>query len=69
MEICTVLFEKYNILILKERRRQDITHFSFKTFKIMRSLRSTKCLKTVEVRFTTQEASYCSPWNVCSVFN
>ena len=33
----------------------DITNFSFKIFKIMRSLRSSKCLKTtVELMFTTQ---------------
>ena len=36
----------------------------------MRSLRSSKCLKTtVELTFTTQKANACSPWTVCSVFN
>ena len=50
--------------------REDITNFSFKMFKIMRSLRSSKCLKTtVELTFTTQKANACSPWTACSVFN
>ena len=36
----------------------------------MRSLRSSKCLKTtVELTFTTQKANACSPWTACSVFN
>ena len=36
----------------------------------MRSLRSSKCLKTtVELTFTTQKANACSPWIACSVFN
>ena len=39
-------------------------------FKIMRSLRSLKCLKTAaELTFTTQKANACSPWTACSVFN
>ena len=39
-------------------------------FKIMRSLRSSICLKTtVELTFSTQKASACSPWTACSVFN
>ena len=39
-------------------------------FKIMRSLRSSKCLTTtVELMFTTQKASVCSHWTNCSVFN
>ena len=47
MAIYTVLFEKLcTMLRQKEPRRQDITNFSFKMFKIMRSLRSSKCLKT-----------------------
>ena len=38
--------------------------------KIMRSSRSSKCLKTaVKLTFTTQKASACSPWTACSVFN
>ena len=38
--------------------------------KLMRSLRSSKCLKTtVESAFTTQKANTCSPWTACSVFN
>ena len=53
-----------------KKRRQDITNFSFKMFKIMRSLRSSKCLKTtVELTFTTQKANACSPWTACSVFD
>ena len=57
MAICTVLFEKiYTILRRKEPTRQDITNFSFKIFKIMRSLKSSKCLKTVELRFNTQKS-------------
>ena len=48
MAIWTVLFEKlYTILRKKnEPRRQDITNFSFKIFKIMGSLRFSKCLKS-----------------------
>ena len=71
MAICTVLFERfYKILRYKEPRRQLITNFSFKMFKIIRSLRSSKCLKTtVELTFTTQKANACSPWTACSVFN
>ena len=39
-------------------------------FKIMRSLRSSKCLKTtVELTFTTKKANTCSPWIACSVFD
>ena len=39
-------------------------------FKIMRSLRSSKCLKTsVELMFTTQKASACSLCTAYSVFN
>ena len=71
MAICTVLFERfYKILRYKEPRRQLITNFSFKMFKIIRSLRSSKCLKTtVELTFTTQKANTCSPWTACLVFN
>ena len=56
MAICTGLFEKlYTILRLKGPRRPDITNFSFKMFKVMRSLRSSKCLKTtVGLTFTTK---------------
>ena len=64
MAICTGLFEKlYTILRLKEPRRPDITNFSFKMFKIMRSLRSSKCLKTTcfELTFATQKAKACNP--------
>ena len=39
-------------------------------FKIMRYLRSSKCLKTaVELTFTTQKANAFSPWTACSVFD
>ena len=71
MAICTVLFEKlYEILRWKEPRRQYITNFFFKIFKIIRSLRYSNCLKTtVELMFATQKASTCSPWTACSVFN
>ena len=70
MGICTVLFEKlYATLRSKELRRQDITNFSFKMFKIMRPLRSLKYLKTVELIFITQKANAWRPWTVCFVFN
>ena len=36
----------------------------------MRSLRSSKCLKTtVDLTFTSQKANPCSLWTACSVFN
>ena len=36
----------------------------------MRSLRSSKCLKTgVELTFTTQKANACNPWTAGSVFD
>ena len=71
MAIYTVLFERfYTILKKKEPRRQEITNFSFKMIKIIRFLRSSKYLKiTVKLTFTTQKASACSPWTVCSVFD
>ena len=38
--------------------------------KIMRSLRSSKCLKTIaELTFATKKTNACSPWTACSVFN
>ena len=47
-----------------------MTKFSFKMFKIMRSLISSKCLKiTVELTFITQKENACGPWTTCSVFN
>ena len=53
-----------------KKRRQDITNSSFKMFKIMRSLRSSECLKTtIELRLTTQKVNACSPWTACSVFD
>ena len=54
----------------KEPMRQVINNFSFRMFKIMRSLTSSKCLKTtVHLTFTTQKANARSPWTACSVFN
>ena len=51
MAICTVLVEKlYTVLRAQEARYNQ---FSFRMFKIMRSLSSSKCLKTaVELTFT-----------------
>ena len=71
MAICTVLFEKlYTVLRQKKPRTQDVNNFSFKMFKMMNFLRSSKCLKTtVEFAFTTQKANACSAWTACSVFN
>ena len=70
MAIYTVLCEKiYKILRQKEPRRQEITNFSFKMFKIMRFLRPPECCKTiVELTSLTQRANACSPWTACSVF-
>ena len=51
-------------------RRQELSHFSFKMFKIIRFLRSPKCSKTmVELTFTTQKANTCSllDWLFCSL--
>ena len=63
MAICTKI---YTILIQKDPRRQDITNFSSKIIKIMRS---SKCLKTtVELTFTAQKANACSPCTTFSVF-
>ena len=37
-------------------------------FKILRSLRSAKCLKTtVELTFTTQKVNAWNPWTACFV--
>ena len=39
-------------------------------FKIMKFLRSSKCLKTtVELTFTTQKANTRSSWTACSALN
>ena len=36
----------------------------------MKSLRSSKCLKTtVELTFVVQQANACGPWTVCPVFD
>ena len=71
MAICTVPFEKlYTILIQKEPRGQEITNFSFKMYKVIRSLRSSKPLKsTIELMFTTRKANACSPWTACPIFD
>ena len=56
----------------KIKTAQEVRHnpFPFKMFKIMRSLRPSKCLKTrFESMFATQKAIACSPWTVRSVFN
>ena len=59
----------YNFKI-KESRSQDITNFSFRMFKMMGFLRSSKCSKTiVEITFTAQKANAGSPWTACSVFD
>ena len=70
MAICTVVFEKlYTILRWNKPRRQDITDFSFKMFKIMRPLMCSKCLKTtVGLTFTLQKANACSPWKWKYIF-
>ena len=64
----------YNFKIKRAQEERDSIFkwdkFSFKMFKIIRSLRSSKCLKTtVELTFTTQKANACSPWTACSVFS
>ena len=71
MAICTMLFEKLQTILREEEpRRQDITNFSFKLFKKLRSLRSSKCFQTtVELTFPTQKASACNPWTARSLFN
>ena len=71
MAVYTVLFENlYTILRKKEPRRQVITNFSFKMFKITRFLRYSKYSKTaVELTFTVQKANVRSPWTACSVSN
>ena len=56
----------------KIKRAQEARHnqFLFQYVQKMRSLRSSKCLKTtVELTFTIQKTSACSPWTACSVFN
>ena len=69
MAICTVVWQALYNFKTKRPRRQDITNFYLKMFKIMRSLRSAKCLKTrVELKFTTQKANTCSSFTACSVF-
>ena len=47
-----------------------MTNFSFKMFQIMRSLRSSKCLKTtVQLTFTAPKRNASSPWTACSVLD
>ena len=54
----------------KIKRAQEARHNKFfsQMFKVMKSLRSSKCL-TVELTFTTQKAYACSTWTACSVFD
>ena len=57
-------------LRLNEPRKQELSNFSFKMFKIMRFLRSPKCSKSiVELTFPIQKANPCSllDWLFCSV--
>ena len=53
----------YNFKI-KKPRKQVVTNFSFKMFKICRFLRSSNCS---EIR--AELTFYCSLWTVCSVFD
>ena len=60
----------YNFKIKRaqEARDNQITNFSFKMFKMIRFLRSSKCSKaTVTLTFNITNA--CSPWTTCSVFD
>ena len=56
MAIYTMPFENlYTVLRSKETTRQNITNFSFKVFKIMRFLKSSKLSKTTdELTFTAR---------------
>ena len=56
MAIYTMRFENlYTVLRSKETTRQNITNFSFKVFKIMRFLKSSKRSKTTdELTFTAR---------------
>ena len=56
MAIYTMPFENlYTVLRSKETTRQNITNFSFKVFKIMRFLKSSKRSKTTdELTFTAR---------------
>ena len=53
----------------KIKRDQRARHNQFFFQKKMRSLRSSKCLKTVELTFTAQKLNTCSPWTACSLFD
>ena len=56
----------YNFKI-KRAQEARYNHFVFKMLKTMRSLRSSKRLKTtVELTLTTQKANASSPWTACS---
>ena len=56
MAIYTMLFEnRYTVLSSKEPTRRNITNFSFKVFKIMSFLKSSKRSKTTdELMFTAR---------------
>ena len=57
----------YNFKI-KRAQEARYNHFVFKMLKTMRSLRSSKRLKTtVELTLTTQKANASSAWTACSV--
>ena len=61
---CLKIFIKF-----QGKTPQEAKDFSFKLFRIMRFLRSLKCLKTtVELTFTKQKENACSPTTACSVF-
>ena len=53
----------------KIKRNQGARHNQFFFQKKMRSLRSLKCLKTVELTCTAQKLNTCSPWTACSLFD
>ena len=70
MAICTVAWKALYYCKIKIGQEARHDQFSFKMFKIMRPLRSSKCLKTtVELTVTIQKSNAFSPWTACSVFN
>ena len=70
MTICTVVYKAVYNFKIKRVKKARHNQFSLNMFKIMRSMRSSKCLKTTfELTFATQKANYCSPWTACSAFN
>ena len=66
----TALKFLYNFKMKRSQEGRFLTNFSFKTFKIMRILKSSNCSKTtVEFTFTKKKANVYSPWIACSVSN